>query len=291
MSKRGLILFVSNSLIWGIPFWLTKYLLTEFSPSTIVFLRAGIAAAVLLPFTYRSGDFQKALRSWRWALVFALAQMSIPWGLASFAQEHLDSAFTGLMMTTIPIIGLFYAFISGEKRVLTRQGAAGLLIGLLGISALVGLDSLKSHIDIKAVAMVLLATCGYAYAPRVVNRHFKEVPSLGAVSLTVLITTLAWSIPGIATWPQHGLNIRIVSAALVLGILCTALAFWIFFELIKEVGPLSTTYLAFTNPLVAVIVGIVMAKEPITVGIIASFPLIVTGTYLAISARAKAAIT
>lgn len=280
-----------NSFIWGIPFWLTKYLLTAFSPSTIVFLRAGIAAAVLLPFTWRSGDFQKALRSWRWVLVFALAQMSIPWGLTSIAQEHLDSAFTGLMMTTIPIIGLFYAFISGEKQVLTRQEAAGLLIGLLGISVLVGLDSLKSHIDILAVAMVLLAACGYAYAPRVVNRQFKEVPSLGAVCLTVLITSLSWSIPGIGTWPQYGLNIRIVVAVLVLGILCTALAFWIFFELIKEVGPMRTTYLAFTNPLVAVLVGIIMAKEPLTMGIIASFPLIVTGTYLAISTRAKVALS
>ena len=289
MNKRGLALFICNSFIWGVPFWLTKYLLTEFSPSTIVFLRAGIAAAVLLPFTLHSGDFQKALRSWRWVLVFALAQMTIPWGLASIAQQHLDSAFTGLMMTAIPIIGLFYAFSSGEKKVLTRQGAAGLLIGLLGISALIGLDSLKSQINLLAVAMVLLSTCGYAYAPRVVNRKLREVPSLGAVSLTVLITSLAWSIPGITTWPQHGVHIRIVIAALVLGVICTALAFWIFFELIKEVGPLLTTYLAFTNPLVAVLVGVIIAKEPITVGILVSFPLIVTGTYLALSARAKTA--
>lgn len=291
MSRRGLILFLANSLIWGIPFWLTKFLLTEFSPSTIVFLRAGIAAVILLPFTLKSGEFQKALHNWRWVLVFALAQMTIPWGLTSIAQVHLDSAFTGLMMTAIPILGLFYAFVSGEKQVLTKRGTCGLLVGLVGISALVGLDSLKSHLNIAAIALVLLATCGYAYAPRVVNRHLKEVPSLGAVSLTALFTTLFWCIPGIVAWPNHGINIRIVIAMLVLGILCTALAFWIFFELIKEIGPMRTTYLAFTNPLVAVLVGVIAAREPITMGIIVSFPLIVTGTYLAISARAKVATT
>ncbi|CAB4656176.1 MAG: EamA family transporter [Actinobacteria bacterium] len=287
MSKRGWVLFLSNSLIWGIPFWLTKYLLTAFSPSTIVFLRAGIAAAILLPFTWRSGEFRKALKSWRWVLVFALAQMTIPWGLTNFAQRHLDSAFTGLMMTAIPIIGLFYAFVSGDKQVFSKRGIAGLLLGLLGVGTLIGFDSLSGRINMTAVAMVLIGTCGYAYSPRVVNRHLKDVPSLGAVSLTVLITSIFWSVPAIATWPDHGINLRIILAALVIGSLCTALAFWIFFELIREVGPIRTTYLAFTNPMVAVLVGVLVANEPMTTGILASFPLIVTGTYLAISARAK----
>jgi drug/metabolite transporter (DMT)-like permease len=287
MTKRGMLLFSANSIIWGIPFWLTKILLTEFNASTIVFLRAGIAAALLVPITWRSGALQQALSQWRWVLVFALAQIAIPWWLTGNAQRHLDSSFTGLLMTAIPVIGLFYAFVFRESSAFSLRGTLGLMIGIFGVTILIGLDAFGGHLNFFSVFLVLIATFGFAYAPRVVAHHLHGVPSLGAVALTVLITSVIWVIPGVASWPKRTLSLHILFAVLLLGVVCTALAFWIFFEIIKEIGPTKTTYLAFTNPMVAVLVGVVVAKEPLTIGIICGFPLIVVGTYMAISARTK----
>lgn len=287
MSRRGLLLFIANSIIWGLPFWLTKVILTELSPSLIVFLRAGIAATILVPLTWRSGALKKALRQWPWVLVFALAQIAIPWWLTGTAQKYLDSSFTGLLMTAIPIIGLFFAFVAGEHQLFTKRASVGLTIAVCGVILLVGLDGIQAHLNWGAIALVLIATSGFAYAPRVVAKHLHEIPSLGAVALTVLMTAGIWSIPAALSLPQHFPRASVVIAVLVIGIVCTALAFWNFFELIKEIGPTRTTYLAFTNPMVAVLVGISFAHESLTLGIVSSFPLIITGTYLSISARSR----
>jgi drug/metabolite transporter (DMT)-like permease len=186
MTKRGMLLFSANSIIWGIPFWLTKILLTEFNASTIVFLRAGIAAALLVPITWRSGALQQALSQWRWVLVFALAQIAIPWWLTGNAQRHLDSSFTGLLMTAIPVIGLFYAFVFRESSAFSLRGTLGLMIGIFGVTILIGLDAFGGHLNFFSVFLVLIATFGFAYAPRVVAHHLHGVPSLGAVALTDL---------------------------------------------------------------------------------------------------------
>jgi len=287
MSRRGLFLFVANSIIWGLPFWLTKILLTELDPSLIVFLRSGIAALILVPLTWRTGALKAALRQWPWVLVFALAQIAIPWWLTGTAQKYLASSFTGLLMTAIPIIGLFFAFVAGDQQIFSKQLTLGLVIGLCGVVLLIGLNGLQTHLNWGAIAMVLIATSGFAYAPRVVSRHLQEVPSLGAVALTVAMTAGIWLIPAAISLPRHTPRASVIVSTLIIGVVCTALAFWNFFELIKEIGPTKTTYLAFTNPMVAVLVGVVFAHEPLTLGIVASLPLIILGTYLSISARAK----
>lgn len=287
MSRRGLLLFIANSIIWGLPFWLTKVMLSELSPSLIVFLRAGIAAIILVPLTWRSGALKSALSQWPWVLVFALAQIAIPWWLTGTAQKHLVSSFTGLLMTAIPIIGLFIAFVAGEHQLFTKRASIGLTIGVCGVILLVGLDGIHTDLEWGAIALVIIATFGFAYAPRVVTKHLQEIPSIGAVALTMLMTVGIWSVPAVFSLPAQFPRSTTVIAILVIGVVCTGLAFWIFFELIKEIGPTKSTYLAFTNPMVAVLVGVVLAQEPLTLGMICSFPLIITGTYLSISSRAK----
>jgi drug/metabolite transporter (DMT)-like permease len=287
MSRRGLKLFIANSIIWGMPFWLTKIILTELSPSLIVFLRAATAAVILVPMTWRSGALKSALTQWPWVLVFALAQIAIPWWLTGTAQQYLESSFTGLLMTAIPIVGLFFAFVAGENQLFTKRASIGLTIGVCGVILLVGIDAIHTDLNMGAIALVILATFGFAYAPRVVNRHFHGISSLGAVALTVLMTAVIWSVPAAFSLPTQFPRASTVISVLVIGVVCTGIAFWNFFELIKEIGPTKSTYLAFTNPMVAVLIGIIFAQEPLTLGIICSFPLIITGTYLSISSRAK----
>lgn len=283
MTRRGLVLFLANSFLWGLPFWLSKILLSQFTPETTVFLRSTIGAVFVLCFTIRSGELRQVLQHWRWLMIFALAQMIIPWWLAAHAQQQLPSTVVGLMMALIPIFSLIFAKFESESAAISWRRTVGVALGILGVAVLVGLDSRSGLISLQPILLLVIATVGYAYAPRILNLHLKEVSSTSAVCFILLVSSLAWSIPAIATWPHESIRSNVIWATLVLGIPCTGLAFWIFFELVKEIGPSRTSFLAFTNPMVAVVVGVRLAHEPISTGLKVGIPMIMLGTYLSIS--------
>jgi drug/metabolite transporter (DMT)-like permease len=283
LSRRGFFLFSTNSLIWGVPFWLSKILLTQFTPETTVFLRSCIGAIFAFCLALTLGEMKVPLRHLHWLFLFALVQMIIPWWLTAHAQRHLPSSVVGLMMTLIPIFSLTFAFFESEESAITGRRAFGVGIGILGVVLLVGIDSNSRSISLFSILLLVISTLGYAYAPRVLNSHLKQVSSTSAVTFILLFSSLAWAVPGILTWPHERIRPTVILATLTLGLVCTGLAFWIFFELVKEIGPSKTSFLAFTNPLVAVVVGVRLAHEPMTTGLLVGLPLIMIGTYLSIS--------
>jgi drug/metabolite transporter (DMT)-like permease len=87
VSRRGWALFLAMSVIWGVPYLLIKVAVDEVSPVVVVFVRCAIGAALLLPWTLRSGGLAAALRQWRWLLVFTVLEMTAPWLLLSYADR------------------------------------------------------------------------------------------------------------------------------------------------------------------------------------------------------------
>jgi drug/metabolite transporter (DMT)-like permease len=283
VNKRGTLFFIANSFIWGLPFWLNKVMLSQFTPETVVFLRSGLGGLFLLILALNLGTFKIALKNWKWIALFSGVQIVLPWWFTAHAQKELASSFVGLLMTLIPILSLGIAYFQREELVFSRRRNIGVVLGLGGMLLLIGVDSSLGYISLPAVALVVISTFGYAYAPRIVKKYLKDVPSTGAVSLMLLISAAIWMVPGVATWPTERIRPSVILATLTISLLCTALAFWIFFELIQEVGPSKASFLAFTNPMVAVLVGVFVAREPFTVGLAAGLPLILLGTYLAMS--------
>jgi drug/metabolite transporter (DMT)-like permease len=283
MNRRGTVFFIANSIIWGIPFWLSKVMLTQLTPETVVFLRSSIGGFFLILLAIKMGTLRIALRSWKWITAFSVIQMIIPWWLTTHAQRDLASSVVGLLMTLIPLFSLGIGYLQGEESVFSKRRILGICLGLLGVLFLIGIDLKSGHISLPAVSLVVVSTLGYALAPRIVKKHLKDVPSTGAVAVTLLISSLIWLVPGVLTWPTEEIRPTVIWATLTISLLCTAVAFWIFFELIKEVGPSKTSFLAFTNPMIAVLVGVFVAQEPLTIGLATGFPLILVGTYLAIT--------
>jgi len=285
MSKRGFILFCSSSLIGGLPWWFTKVLLETFHPNSIVLIRGSIAGLVMLIYaTYRK-MLIPSFKKWRWILVFAFIQMTIPWWLTSYAQISIDSTVVGLLMAIIPIFALFFAFIEGERSTITKSRVIGVMTGMIGIFLLVGIDAAIGRSDIFGVSLVILCTMGFAYGPRLVRRHLSEVPTVGVLAIAMIFTTLIWLIPGIRSWPTGSLDLKYVLAGLAISLLCTAIGFIVYLEAIKEIGPQNTALLSFTNPIISVLVGVLFANEVLSLGIIISFPIIMLGTYLSLSKR------
>ena len=285
MSRRAILLFLAVGVAWGIPYYFIAVANESFSTPSIVWLRVTIGALILLPIVIYRGDFRETLKNWRGVLLFASLEMVGPWYLITEAERTTASSLAGLMMTTIPFIAAFITgTFLGDRAARHPITIAGLVIGFLGVFSLVGIDALSGAIDIVPVSMLAVSAICYAIAPIVAGRTMPNVSglSLSAVALAMVSVIYApfaaFSLPAdIMKGPETGGWISIV----VLGAVSSAIAFVLFFELIKHVGPRRATLITYLNLLVASVLGIVFLNEPLTTGILIGLPLVVVGSYLA----------
>lgn len=279
MSRRGWILFLLLGFIWGLPYLLIKVAVEELTPPVIIFLRVFIAALILVPIAWKKGYLSQLSGHWRWIIGFALIEMTGPFGALTYAEIRLSSSMTGLLVAAVPIVAAIIAWRLGMDDRLTGTRLAGLGIGILGVAALVGLD--VSGGDIGSVAALVITVVGYALGPIIVARKLTEVPALGAISMAVLINAIIYAPFAAFTWPTSSVSAITWTSVAALGLICTAIAFILFFALVAEVGPARTTVITYINPAVAVVLGVVILSEPITAGLLIGFPLILLGSFLA----------
>jgi drug/metabolite transporter (DMT)-like permease len=266
--------------IWGIPYLLIRVAVRDVSPGTLVFFRTAIGGIVLLPLALRSGGFAPVLRRWRPLVAFAAIEIAIPWLLLGDAEQHLSSSLTGLLIAAVPLVGVVAGRLTGTGDHVDGRRWTGLILGLLGVGLLVGLD--LGGVSAVALIEVGLVAVGYATAPIIMARKLSDLPSFPVVSAALLLSSLAWAPYGLTHWPRHIAASGIASIA-VLGLVCTALAFVLFFSLISEIGPNRATVITYVNPAVAVALGLLLLNEQFTAGMGIGFPLILTGSVLAAS--------
>jgi drug/metabolite transporter (DMT)-like permease len=285
VSRRGWMLFAAMSVIWGIPYLLIKVADEGVSVPVLVFARTAIAAVLLLPVALRRRQIRVLLPHWRWLLVFALIEIAGPWLLLSNAERHLSSSMSGLLVATVPIIGAVLARLTGDSERLTLARWSGLLTGLGGVALLVGQATGGSG---WPIAEVLLTATGYAIGPLIANRKLADLPRFGVTAVCLGFTALLYLPAAAATLPHAVPPARVIASLLVLGVVCTAAAFILFFMLIAEAGPARATVITYVNPAVAVALGAGVLGEPFTPLIAAAFALILAGSVLA-TRRARAA--
>lgn len=279
MSRRGWALFVAMSLIWGLPYLLIKIAVEELSPVELVFLRTAIGAAVLLPFAASRRQLRPVLRHWRWLLAFTALEMTGPWLLLAYAEQSLSSSLTGLLVAVVPIVSVVAGRLAGEQDRLDLVRVLGMVVGMAGVGVLLGLD--VGGGELLAVGAVALVVVGYGTAPLIVSRRLSDVPSSGVSAVALLLTALVYLPFAAPRLPETGVpSDRVVVSVAVLSLVCTVLALVLFFALILEVGPNRALVITFVNPAVAVVLGILVLSEPLTVGTVLGFPLVLLGCVL-----------
>ena len=279
MSRRGWVLFALMSVIWGVPYLLIKVAYTGVSGPVLVFARVAVAAAVLLPIAIWRGQIRVLARRWWWLAVFAVVEIMLPWALLSDAERRLSSSLTGLMIAVVPIIGLVLAKATGGPERLTAVRWAGLLAGLGGVALLAG-PHLTGGSAWPTAEVILVALC-YATGPLVANRKLGDLPGLSVTAVCLAAAAVVYAPAAALTWPSAAPSARVLGSLAGLGVLCTAIAFVLFFQLIAEVGPARATVITYVNPAVAVALGVSVLGEPLTPAIVAAFVLILTGSVLA----------
>ncbi len=284
MSKKGLILFLLAGLFWGLPYFFIVWALESFSTQTIVFARTLLGAVVLIPYAIKVGGIRPALRAWPYVVLFAVLEMVGPWFLITEAGKHIPSGLSGLLVSTVPFFAVaIMALVLKDRTALKPIPLMGMVIGFTGVVALVGIDSLLGHIDPIWVSAVVLAALGYAIAPIMANVKMREVPTSGVIGLSMALVALVYSPSALSELPRELVaepTAHAWIALVVLGLVCSALAFVIFFELLKEVGPVKASLITYVNTAVALLLGTLFLSEPVTPGLLLGIPLISIGLYL-----------
>lgn len=268
------------SVIWGTPYLLISIAVESLEPATVVAGRTGIAALLLLPLAIYQGSLKTAWRFWPWILAFAVIEMAIPFVLLGHAEQTLPSGLTGLLVATVPLFGALTAYLLGDHRALTRSRILGLVIGIAGVALVVGAASGDGGIRLINVAEVLVVAVCYAIAPFITARKLTEVPGIGLAALALGMVAVGYVPVALLTQDQAP-TARSLSALVALAILCTAIAFVIFFALIREVGPAKATVITFINPIVALALGVVVLDEHLSWGQLLGLPVVLAGCWLA----------
>lgn len=287
MSRRGWLLFAAMSVLWGIPYLLIKVAVGELSPPTLVFLRTGIGALVLLPYAAATGAFRGLHAVWRPLLAFTVLELTGPWLLLADAERHLTSSVTGLLVAAVPLVAAVISRLLGEDDRIDRTRLIGLLVGLTGVGVLLGLDLRGDPVAALEIAVVVL---GYGSAPVLASRRLSTVSGLGVTTAALSGTALLYLPFAAVNLPAHTPSAKVFAAVVVLALACTALAFLIFFALIAEVGPNRALVITFVNPAVAVGLGVLLLSEDVTLGTALGFPLILGGCILATRRSTVAAV-
>jgi drug/metabolite transporter (DMT)-like permease len=283
MTRRNWLLFAAMCIIWGIPYLLIRVAVRDVPPPDLVFARTGIAVLGLLPIALRRRELAPVLRRWRPLLAFTIAEVAAPWLLLSDAETKLSSSLTGLLIAAVPLAGVVMLRIIGGQEPIQRSTLVGLLMGLLGVAALVGLDVHELNgFGLLEIALVVL---GYALGPIILSRTLSDLPSIGVITASLSITTLLY-LPLVLIDPPRRLTGGSIASVLVLAVVCTAAAFILFFALIAAIGPARAVVITYVNPAVAVLLGVVALGEKFTVGMAVGFPLILAGSILGARRRA-----
>jgi drug/metabolite transporter (DMT)-like permease len=261
------------------PYLFIKISVEHLSPGMVIFSRLLLAAIVLVPIVVAKGQFSALRGHWRWVFIFAIVEMTFTWWFLAYAEQHITSSLTGLLIATVPIITALLGKAVGLDDRLTGSRLFGMGVGFAGVIALVGLD-VKGG-EFLAVAALTITALGYALGPIVIDRKLSTIPALPVIAASIVINAIIYAPIAWFTRPTAPVPASAWWSVVALGLICTALAFIIFFALIAEVGPSRTTFITYINPAVAVILGVIVLSEPLTWGIIIGFPLVLIGSWMA----------
>lgn len=280
MTRRAIILFAALGIAWGIPYLLIKIAVGEVDPLVVVFARSALGGLILLPLAFARRQVLPVLRRWKPLLAYTVVEIVVPWFALSTAELHLPSSTAGLLLAAIPLVSVGVAVLFGRPAHLSRGNWIGILLGMLGVAALVGLDVAGS--DLIGVAEIAVVVVGYAVGPAILSRWMSDLSGLGVVALSLVIAAIVY-LPALlltGTWPDAVPSTKVVVSIVLLAVVCSAAAFLLMFDLIGEVGPMRATTITYLNPAVAIAAGAIVLHERITVWTVIGFVLVLSGSFL-----------
>ena len=251
----------------------------------IVFSRVLIASLILLPIAHYRGVLLPALKHWKVIALFGVGEMVIPWFLIASGQKTLPSGTSALLIATVPLWASIFAYFYGDKTVWHGRRVVGLGSGFIGVFFLVGFDGVGEGASmseqILAVIMLLIAALFYAGSVSMINHKIPEVSGLAINAIALTVATLVYLPSLFFVLPTPIPPLEAIGSVFVLGAICTALAFIVFFKVLSAIGPARASLTVYINTLVAVVMGVAILNEPVTATMSIGIVLVLLGSFLA----------
>lgn len=289
MNWRTWVVFAALCAIWGVPYFFIKLAIAEVSPACVAWTRVALGAAILLPVAWKRGVLRPLLAHKGAICAFAVAECVIPFFTIALGERWISSSMAGILIATVPLTVVVISPLFGVKERLGTRRLTGLAVGFVGVVALLGIDTISGLQQWLGVACMVVATVGYAMGPLIVQRHLVDVDELGAVAASLGVATVALLPAAMLSAPVRMPSALALTSIAVLGLVCTALAMWLYFYLIAQAGAARATVVAYINPAIASLLGVFVLHEHFGVGSMVGLALILFGSWLATSASRKAA--
>lgn len=283
-SRRAARDFVLLAAVWGSSFMFMRLGVTEFGALPTAGVRVAIAALFLLPVLLHQGQGPDLRRHWKSTFFVGLLNSAIPFACYSFALLSISTGLSSILNATVPLFGALIAWIWLRDQP-TGSRALGLLIGFAGVALLAwekasfkpGASGVATG---WAVLACLLATLCYGISASYTKRYLTQLPSLVTATGSQIGAALGLALPTIWFWPEHTPSLQAWLALLVVGIVCTGVAYILFFRLINQIGPAKSLAVTFVVPMFAVLYGVVLLGEAVTNWMVICSAIIICGTSL-----------
>lgn len=267
IDARDWSLLAVLSVLWGGSFFFNGAALRELPPLTLVLLRVVLGAAILLPLLHVQGiSLPKGMMGWKPFFVIGLLNNVIPFSLIVIGQTLIPSGLASILNATTPLFTVLVMAAAGEEALQTRR-VAGVALGLAGVIILRGWGIETRTGQGLGILFCLGGALSYGFAALAARRLLKDSPPLGTATFQLMASTVMMAVvagameqpwrlpvPGVATW----------LAVLGLATLSTALAYIVFFQIIRRSGATNVMLVTLLIPLTAILLGWLVLDEPIS---------------------------
>lgn len=274
--------------IWGSSFLFMRVSVIEFGPLPTAAVRVAIAAAFLLPIVWLRGLLPELKKHWRRTFFIGLLNSGIPFALFSFALLSISTGLSAILNATVPMFGALVAW-AWLKDKLNASRVLGLAIGFAGVALLAWRASgpgagFKPEAAAVApgwaVLACLLAVVCYGISASYTKRYLAGMQPLVTAAGSQVGATLGLALPALWLWPERMPGSSAWLALVVVGVVCTGLAYILFFRLIENAGPARALSVTFVVPVFAVLYGVLFLGETVTPWMLGCAAVIVCGTAL-----------
>jgi drug/metabolite transporter (DMT)-like permease len=292
MSARAWTWFAAMSALWGIPYLFIKVAVDDgVPPAFLAWVRVLMAAAILLALAWRAGLLGSLRGRLRWVAAYGLLEVSIPFPLIAAGEQHVASSLAAIIIATVPLLIALLAMRFDPAERATGRRLVGLFVGMGGVVALVGIDVAGRSDELLGAGAIFLGAVGYACGPMILKSKLADLDPRATMGASLLVAAALLTIPAMLKPPETMPSADALLSLVVLGVLCTGLAFVIFASLIAEIGPGRTSVITYINPIVAVALGVAILGERPGVGAVAGLLLILAGSWLSTDGRLPPGLT
>ena len=286
MSARAWVAFAAVSTLWGMPYLFIKVAVDDgVPPALLAWVRIVLGAAVLLALAWRAGSLGSLRGRWRWIAVFGVVEITFPFPLIAAGEKHVSSSLAAIIVAAAPLfVALLAIRFDAEERA-TGARLAGLLLGLAGVVALMGIDVAGRSEELLGALAILFSAFCYAVGPMVLKRHFADLDPRASMGAALAVAAVVLTPVVAVDRPTEVPSGEAIVALLVLGLFCTAAAFVFYGALVAEAGPGRALVITYVAPVVAVALGVAVLGESLGAGAIAGLLLILAGSWLSTDGR------